>query len=105
MQKRTKIIKLALTEEEYEKLATEAKETGLRLAVMCRCKALGKSTNKAPKVNIKLYRLLRNISGNLNQIARYLNSGNQIDSSLRQMIFDTNTKITKIALKAIEVED
>lgn len=88
---RTKRIKIALTEAEYAHLVEEAQATGIRLAVLCREKALnGKVVTPAPKINLDAYRVLRGVANNLNQIARYLNATKQSpDQALRAAIDKT----------------
>ncbi|WOB45486.1 plasmid mobilization relaxosome protein MobC [Thermoleptolyngbya oregonensis NK1-22] len=104
---RTKRIKIALTEAEYAHLVEEAQATGIRLAVLCREKAIkGKVVTPAPKINLEAYRVLRGAANNLNQIARYLNTTKQNpDQALRAAIGKTLLQVDIVSREVIASGD
>jgi len=76
MKKRTKRVEVQLTKEEYEQLLQ--RKTKARLAEWVRETCLGSELSKkaksVPKVDPALLVALSKIGGNLNQIARHLNT-------------------------------
>lgn len=76
--KEPKQISFRVSEEEYQRLASMAEEFGLSVTAFCKAKAQG-AKMKAPKINkqraLEIASELRRIGGNVNQIAKRINSG------------------------------
>lgn len=74
----SKQINFRVTEEEFNRLSQMANDNGLSVSAFCKMKAKGTKT-KTPKVNhdgvIQITSELRRVGSNVNQIAKYLNSG------------------------------
>ena len=96
---REKTIHFRVSEAFYEVIAHEAKQCGLSISEFCRRVLINRPIKKLPVIihdEREIKQELRNINklgNNLNQIARYLNEGGQMNKALSQEIRKTLTTL------------
>ncbi len=89
---REKTIHFRVSEAFYEVIAHEARQCGLSISEFCRRVLINRPIKKLPVIihdEREIKQELRNINklgNNLNQIARYLNDGGQMNETLSQEI-------------------
>ena len=99
---RSRIIGLRVTEELYEILEKDARASRMNLSDYIRGLILGKTPTahydvvfNDPEI-LKIFHDLSGYSNNLNQIARYLNSGGTMTNPLWKEVRNCMTKIDEI---------
>ena len=96
---REKTIHFRVSEAFYEVIAHEARQCGLSISEFCRRVLINRPIKKLPVIihdEREIKQELRNINklgNNLNQIARYLNEGGQMNEMLSQKIRKTLTTL------------
>ena len=96
---REKTIHFRVSEAFYEVIAHEARQCGLSISEFCRRVLINRPIKKLPVIihdEREIKQELRNINklgNNLNQIARYLNEGGQMNETLSQEIRKTLTTL------------
>ena len=96
---REKTIHFRVSEAFYEVIAHEARQCGLSISEFCRRVLINRPIKKLPVIihdEREIIQELRNINkvgNNLNQIARYLNEGGQMNETLSQEIRKTLTTL------------
>ena len=94
MDKKTTKITIRITEEEKGILDAEMKETGLTISEILRKKihnrlVVRKRNSEIEKIKIyianKTFNMLKNTANNINQIAKKLNSGEQVNNITEEL--------------------
>lgn len=94
--KENKQIKFRVSDQEHDRLESMAAQTGKTVPAFCKAKAMGAKI-KNPKIDhdsaIKIMSELRRIGTNVNQIAKHLNSFENVD---QLKIDEVQKELTKL---------
>lgn len=74
------------TDAEFDELELKAESAGLSLADYVKTAALGRGLKTVPKINVKTYVELGRVGNNANQIARSLNSSEDVDAQYLKFV-------------------
>jgi hypothetical protein len=80
VKKRTRRLNVFFDTHEYDQLVNEAKRARIKPSELMRQKFFNTPPLSVPQVNLEVWAKLSSASANLNQIARYLNSGMRLDA-------------------------
>lgn len=105
MRKRTRIIKIRLTDEELDSLTEKVQRTNFSREGFCRAVLNGATVKEAPPADVPvLIREVRRVGYNIEQILRLANAKNLLDAPRLRKALDENRAVEKLIAETYTTE-